>query len=82
MHGRENVSNWWAGFVGGHLVDALMFHEAKVYAFNNFATPTPQNIEKWLNNPKLILVKGEQAIIKATKQLLTELRTLEPLVAL
>jgi UDP-glucose 4-epimerase len=48
-----------AGFIGSHLVDALLAVGTNVSVFDNLTTGTLQNIKKWLNNPRLSFVKGD-----------------------
>jgi UDP-glucose 4-epimerase len=48
-----------AGFIGSHLVDALLAVGTNVSVFDNLTTGTLQNIKKWLNNPGLSFVKGD-----------------------
>lgn len=48
-----------AGFIGNHLVDALMSHGATVSVFDNLTSGTLQNIKQWLNNPNFTFVKGD-----------------------
>ncbi len=48
-----------AGFIGSHLVDALITKGAKVCVFDNLTSGTLQNIKKWLNNPNLTFIKGD-----------------------
>lgn len=46
------------GFIGSHLVDALLTNGTNVSVFDNLSSGTLQNIKKWLNNPNLTLTKG------------------------
>jgi len=48
-----------AGFIGSHLVDALMTQGSKVCVFDNLTSGTLQNIKQWLNNPNLTFIKGD-----------------------
>ncbi len=48
-----------AGFIGSHLVDALMEKGCKVVCFDNLSTGKLENIKKWLNHPKFTFVKGD-----------------------
>jgi len=48
-----------AGFVGSHLVDALMNKEAKVCVFDNLTTGTEKNIKQWLHHPNLTFTEGD-----------------------
>jgi UDP-glucose 4-epimerase len=47
-----------AGFIGSHLVDALLTNGANVCVFDNLTAGTLQNIKQWLNNPNFTLIKG------------------------
>jgi len=40
-----------AGFIGSHLVDALMTQVTNVHVFDNLSSGKLQNIKRWLNNP-------------------------------
>jgi len=48
-----------AGFIGSHLVNALITHEVNVSVFDNLITGTLQNIKQWLNNPNFNFIKGD-----------------------
>jgi UDP-glucose 4-epimerase len=48
-----------AGFIGSHLVDALMAHRVKVTAFDDLSAGAMQNIKNWLDNPNLTFIKGD-----------------------
>ncbi len=47
------------GFIGSHLIDALITREAKVSVFDNLTAGTLQNIKPWLNNPNFTFIKGD-----------------------
>ena len=47
-----------AGFIGSHLVDALLTNGANVCVFDNLTAGTLQNIKQWLNNSNFTLIKG------------------------
>jgi len=47
------------GFIGSHLVDALITREAKVSVFDNLTAGTLQNVKPWLNNPNFTFIKGD-----------------------
>lgn len=48
-----------AGFIGSHIVDALMKGNSRVSVFDNLSSGTLQNIERWLNDPNFTFVKGD-----------------------
>jgi len=48
-----------AGFIGSHLVDALMTEGVKVCVFDNLTSGTLRNIKPWLNNPNFTFIKGD-----------------------
>ncbi|PIU58929.1 hypothetical protein COS86_06950 [Candidatus Bathyarchaeota archaeon CG07_land_8_20_14_0_80_47_9] len=48
-----------AGFIGSHLVDAIITQGAHVCVFDNLSSGTLQNIKHWLNNPNLTFVEGD-----------------------
>ena len=48
-----------AGFIGSHLVDALLTKGINVSVFDNLTSGTLQNIKQWLNNPNFTFIKGD-----------------------
>jgi UDP-glucose 4-epimerase len=48
-----------AGFIGSHIVDALLTQEANVCVFDNLTAGTTQNIKQWRTNPNLNLIKSD-----------------------
>jgi nucleoside-diphosphate-sugar epimerase len=48
-----------AGFIGSHLVDALMNQGALVCAFDNLSSGTLRNVDRWLNNPRFTFIRGD-----------------------
>lgn len=48
-----------AGFVGSHLVDALMMQGHEVTVLDNFFTGSKRNIEHWLHHPNFSLVRHD-----------------------
>ena len=48
-----------AGFIGSHLVDALMTQGAHVSVLDNLTAGTLQNIKQWRGNPNLTFIKGD-----------------------
>ena len=48
-----------AGFIGSHLVDALMTSGNSVTVLDNLSTGNLDNIRRWLNDPKFKFVRGD-----------------------
>jgi len=48
-----------AGFIGSHLVDALISQGANISVFDNLTTGTLKNLRQWLGNPNLTFIKGD-----------------------
>ncbi len=48
-----------AGFIGSHIVDALMRRKAKVRVLDSLSSGTMQGIENWLNDPSFKFVQGD-----------------------
>jgi|YelNatPaOPRAMG01_1025707.scaffolds.fasta_scaffold01541_4 UDP-glucose 4-epimerase len=48
-----------AGFIGSHLVDALMSRGFKVVVLDNLSSGCLKNVAKWLNNSSFKFVKGD-----------------------
>lgn len=48
-----------AGFIGSHLIDALLAQGACVTVFDNLSTGRLKNIEKWLAQENFTFVKGD-----------------------
>ena len=48
-----------AGFIGSHLVDALMTSGNSVTVLDNLSTGSLDNIRRWLNDPKFKFVHGD-----------------------
>jgi nucleoside-diphosphate-sugar epimerase len=40
-----------AGFIGSHLVDALMVRGEEVCVFDNLSTGSIENVRHWFGNP-------------------------------
>ena len=40
-----------AGFIGSHLVEALLCQNAEIYVLDNFATGDEENIKSVVKNP-------------------------------
>lgn len=48
-----------AGFIGSHLVDALLARDNEVVCLDNFATGRRENLAEALKNPRFTLVEGD-----------------------
>ena len=48
-----------AGFIGSHIVDALMSSDVKVRVIDNLSNGTLENIKRWLGNPSFEFIKGD-----------------------
>jgi len=48
-----------AGFIGSHLVDALMVRGDYVCVFDNLSTGSMENVEHWLDHPNFTFIKGD-----------------------
>ena len=48
-----------AGFIGSHLVDALMSQGKEVYVFDNLSTGSLENVKHWLNSSNFRFIKGD-----------------------
>ncbi|MCW4020971.1 MAG: NAD-dependent epimerase/dehydratase family protein [Candidatus Bathyarchaeota archaeon] len=48
-----------AGFIGSHVVDALMKKEAEVRVLDNLSGGSLDNLRKWLNHPLFKFIKGD-----------------------
>jgi UDP-glucose 4-epimerase len=48
-----------AGFIGSHLVDALMALGWEVCVFDNLSTGSLENIRHWLDSPDFTFIKGD-----------------------
>ncbi len=60
-----------AGFIGSHLVDALMRSEVEVHVLDNLSSGNLENIKPWLKHPKFKFMRGDLLnpadVIKAVK---------------
>jgi nucleoside-diphosphate-sugar epimerase len=43
-----------AGFIGSHLVDALMVRGEEVCVFDNLSTGSIENVRHWFGNPNFL----------------------------
>ena len=59
MDGRRVLVTGGAGFIGSHLVDALMINGATVRVIDNLSSGTLDNIRRWLGNPSFEFIKGD-----------------------
>ncbi len=48
-----------AGFIGSHLVDALMISGGKVRVIDNLSSGKLDNIKRWVENPSFEFIKGD-----------------------
>jgi UDP-glucose 4-epimerase len=48
-----------AGFIGSHLVDALMARGDEVCVFDNLSTGSLENVRHWLESPNFTFIKGD-----------------------
>jgi len=48
-----------AGFIGSHLVDALMVRGFRVKVVDNLSNGSLKNVESWVGNPRFELVQGD-----------------------
>ena len=48
-----------AGFIGSHLVEALMARRTNICVFDDLTAGTPQNIKPWLKDPSFNFIKGD-----------------------
>ena len=48
-----------AGFIGSHLADYLMDQENEVRVMDNLSAGNLNNLERWLNDPRLEFVRGD-----------------------
>jgi len=53
-----------AGFIGSHLVDALMINGTNVSVFDNLSSGILQNLKPWLDNPNFTFINGD--LLKAS----------------
>ncbi|RLI31028.1 UDP-glucose 4-epimerase [Candidatus Bathyarchaeota archaeon] len=48
-----------AGFIGSHLVDALMEKDLEVVVIDNLSRGSIGNLRRWLQHPKFMFIKGD-----------------------
>jgi len=59
MNGRVVLVTGGAGFIGSHMVDALMTEGAAVRVIDNLSSGTLENIKRWLKDPSFKFIKGD-----------------------
>jgi len=59
MGGRLVLVTGGAGFIGSHLVDALMANGATVRVIDNLSSGTLDNIQRWVGNSSFEFIKGD-----------------------
>jgi len=59
-----------AGFIGSHLVDALMDRGCEVVVFDNLSSGSLDNVAKWLNNCNFKFVRGDLVNISDVREAL------------
>ena len=71
MNGKRILVTGGAGFIGSHLVDALMEKEEKVRVIDNLSSGNLENVKRWIGNPRFEFVKGDllnpEDVMKAVK---------------
>jgi len=58
-----------AGFIGSHLVDALISNRNNVSVFDNLSSGTLQKIKQWLDSPNFTFIKGDLLNLSDNKKL-------------
>jgi len=48
-----------AGFIGSHLVDALMVRGDYVCVFDNLSTGSMENVKHWLGHSNFAFIRGD-----------------------
>jgi len=59
MDRTVNLVTGGAGFLGSHLIDRLMQAGEEVLCVDNYQTGRKENLQKWLNNPNLELIRHD-----------------------
>lgn len=59
MGGRLVLVTGGAGFIGSHLVDALMANGATVRVIDNLSSGTLDNIQRWIRSSSFEFIKGD-----------------------
>ena len=55
----RNLVTGGAGFLGSHLIDRLLINGEEVICVDNYSTGKKDNLKKWINNPKLELIRHD-----------------------
>ena len=59
MKDRSILVTGGAGFIGSHMVDALMSDDAEVRVLDNLSNGTLNNIQRWLRDSSFEFIKGD-----------------------
>ena len=59
MEDRSILVTGGAGFIGSHMVDALMRDGAAVRVIDNLSNGTLENLQRWLGDPSFEFIKGD-----------------------
>jgi len=59
MKDRTILVTGGAGFIGSHMVDALMRDGAAVRVIDNLSNGTLENLQRWLGDPSFEFIKGD-----------------------
>jgi UDP-glucose 4-epimerase len=57
-----------AGFIGSHLVDALMVRGEEVCVFDNLSTGSIENVRHWFGNPNFYDHKGRPIELNRSRE--------------
>ena len=63
-----------AGFIGSHLVDALMTSGKSVTVLDNLSSGSLDNIRRWINNPKFNFIHGDLLDRESLRKALKDVR--------
>ena len=55
----KNLVSGGAGFLGSHLIDALMKKNERVICMDNYFTGEESNIKKWIDHPNFEIIKHD-----------------------